>query len=153
MLFEKEKRCATKNCTAFFCICGKKNYSFVVSSEESFSFRNRVISSTTAKITESTAHTTRSPKFSLRFAKAKIAANAYKMIDAIVPPLVFLAAIATMPAASRKNPVNSPPAPLELSASEMASPMPAAQDWNPTTAEITMERMPRTSRRMTALFL
>ena len=111
-----------------------------------------MISSTTAKITESTAHTTRSPKFSLRFAKAKIAANAYKMIDAIVPPWVFLAAIATMPAASRKNPVNSPPAPLELSASEIASPMPAAQDWNPTTAEITMERMPRTSRRMTALF-
>ena len=116
----KRKTLCNEELHSVFCICGKKNYSFVVSSEESFSFRNRVITSTTAKITESTAHTTRSPKFSLRFAKAKIAANAYKMIDAIVPPLVFLAAIATMPAASRKNPVNSPPAPLELSASEMA---------------------------------
>ena len=127
--------------------------SAVVSVEVFFSFKNRVITSTTAKITESTAHTVRSPKFLLRFAKAKIAASAYRMIAAIVPPFVFLAATATMPAASRKNPVNNPPAPLELSASEIASPIPAAQDWNPTITEITMVRMPRTMRRMTAPFL
>ncbi|MFR6497145.1 MAG: hypothetical protein ACLUOF_12730 [Ruminococcus sp.] len=36
---------------------------------------------------------------------------------------------------------------------EIASPIPAAQDWNPTITEITMVRMPRTMRRMTAPFL
>jgi hypothetical protein len=67
------------------------------------------------------------------------------MVQAILPPLLFLAAMATIPATSIRIATKIPEAPLVPPSSIKASPIDAAHDWKKITRVSTMLIMPITS--------
>lgn len=67
------------------------------------------------------------------------------MMQNMLPPRLFLAAVATIPATSISNATAIPTPPLVQPSFANASPTVAAQDWNKTTIVSTMLMIPMTN--------